>query len=138
VATFIGETNIFDGCIKAITGDNITIGVENGDVLGKGSGFENNEFITISVRPEKMNFSTEPVKGFTLGALVRDHIYVGSVVKCIAELPNGNEIKIERLAEQELPKVGEQIYLYWKAEDAVLLHNQDQVFYHAVDNVVLG
>lgn len=138
VATFIGETNIFEGSVKEIVKDTVTIGIENGDVIGKGMGFELNEFITVSVRPEKMNYSREPVKGFSLAASVKDHIYIGSVVKCMVVLPNGNEIKIERLAVQDLPKIGEQVFLYWKEEDAVLLHNRDQVFFNAVENVVLG
>jgi len=138
VATFIGETNIFDGCIKEIAGETITIGVENGDIKGKGKGFAENEFITVSVRPEKMNYSTEPVNGFSLTAYVKDYIYVGSIVKCIVVLSNGSEIKIERLAGQELPKAGDQIFLCWKEEDAVLIHNQDQVFFQAVENVELA
>lgn len=138
VATFIGETNIFDGSIKEIKEDGITIGVENGDLSGIGEGFELNEFITVSVRPEKMKFSSVPVEGFSITAVVKDHIYIGSAVKSLVVLPNGNEIKIERLAIQELPKIGECVFLYWEKEDAVLLHNQDQVFFHAVDNVVLG
>lgn len=138
VATFIGETNTFDGCIKAINGNSVSIGIENGDVKGSGEGFMPSEFITVSVRPEKMKYSTEPVDGFTLIATVKDYIYVGSIVKCIAALPNGNEIKIERLAGQSLPRLGERIFPYWKEEDAVLIHNRDQIFYQAVDNVVLG
>ena len=71
-------------------------------------------------------------------ATVKDYVYVGSVVKCIAVLPNGNELKIERLAGQPLPQLGEQIFPYWNEKDAVVIHNRDQIFYQAVDNVVLG
>lgn len=138
VATFIGETNIFDGCIKAIHGESICIGIENGDIKGSGEGFSISEFITVSVRPEKMKYALEPVDGFTLIATVKDYIYVGSIVKCIAVLPNGNELKIERLAGQPLPQLGEQIFPYWNEKDAVLIHNRDQIFYQAVDNVTLG
>lgn len=138
VATFIGETNIFDGYIKEIDGDSMVIGMENGDVPGRCEGFEKKEFISVSVRPEKMNFSPEPVEGFTLAACVKEYVYAGSVVKCIAALPNGNEIKMERLNARDLPKAGEQIFPCWEVEDAVLLHNQDDVFYKAVENVVLG
>lgn len=138
VATFIGETNIFEGCIKAINGESIGVGAEGGDIKGMGKDFTQDEFITVSVRPEKMKYALSAVDGFTLLATVRDFIYVGSIVKCIVILQNGQEVKMERLAGQSLPKIGEQIFLYWKEEDAVLLHNQDQVFFSAVDNVVLG
>ncbi len=138
VATFIGETNTFDGCIKAIHGEAVSIGIENGDIKGTGEAFSIGEFITVSVRPEKMKYALDPVDGFTLLATVKDYIYVGSVVKCIAVLPNGNELKIERLAGQPLPQLGEQIFPYWNEKDAVLIHNRDQIFYQAVENVVLG
>ena len=138
VATFIGETNIFDGCIRNINGDCISIMLENGDVLGSGSDFAMNEYITVSVRPEKIRYAQEPIDGFTIKAVVKDYVYVGSVIKCIVELPNGNEIKMERLAGQKLPEIGSKIYIYWKAEDAVLIHNKDQLILQAVDSIPLA
>lgn len=138
VATFIGETNTFEGCIKSIAKDQAVIGIETGDVTCRGTGFTEGEFITISIRPEKLQYAKEMVEGFSLIASVRDYIYVGSVVKCNVVLPNGQEIRIERLAGQTLPEIGESVFLYWKPEDAVMIHNRDQVFYQAVDNVVLG
>lgn len=138
VATFIGETNIFDGSIRSINGESLSIQIENGDVKATGSEFAAGEFINVSVRPEKMKYALDPVEGFTLIATVKDYVYVGSVVKCIVVLPNGNELKIERLAGQPLPQLGEQIFPYWNEKDAVVIHNRDQIFYQAVDNVVLG
>lgn len=138
VATFIGETNIFDGSIRSINGESLSIQIENGDVKATGSEFAAGEFINVSVRPEKMKYALDPVEGFTLIATVKDYVYVGSVVKCIAVIPNGNELKIERLAGQPLPQLGEQIFPYWNEKDAVVIHNRDQIFYQAVDNVVLG
>ncbi|MDD3412769.1 MAG: ABC transporter ATP-binding protein [Lachnospiraceae bacterium] len=137
VATFIGETNIFDGCINKIDGEHIAVTIENGTIIGCGKDFTVNEYITVSVRPEKMNYSKTQIEGFTVKATVRDYVYVGSIVKCIAVLPNGNEIVIERLAGQSLPEAGEMIYFYWNEKDAVLIHNQDQLIYHAMDSIKL-
>lgn len=138
VATFIGETNTFDGCISKINGENISVMIENGNISGCGTGFSFGEYITVSVRPEKMKFSEKPVDGFTIMAVVKDYVYVGSVIKCIAELPNGNELKIERLAGADLPAPGSSIYVYWNPEDAVLIHNQDQLIFQAVESIPLG
>ena len=138
VATFIGETNIFEGCIKSLEGDIARIGIESGDVTCKGTGFAEGEFISISIRPEKLSYSKEVVEGFELMATVRDYIYVGSVVKCNVVLANGQEIRIERLAGQSLPAIGDSVFLHWNPQDAIMIHNRDQVFYQAVDNVVLG
>lgn len=147
VATFIGETNVFDGTIRSIEGGKAVIGIENGEVTtsgsveegdGKNTGFAVNEFVTVSVRPEKMHFSPKPVEGFTVPAVVRDYIYVGSVLKCIAVLPNGNEIKMEKLAGEELPPIGEKVFICWEPEDAVLIHSLDNRFYQSLENIKLA
>lgn len=85
-----------------------------------------------------MQFVSEPAEGFTVPAIVKDYIYVGSVVKCIAILPNGNEIKMERLAGEELPKSGDKVFLRWAPEDAVLIHSLDNSFYQSLENITLG
>lgn len=147
VATFIGETNVFDGTIRSIEGGKAVIGIENGEVTssgsveegdGKNTGFAVNEFVTVSVRPEKMHFSPKPVEGFTVPAVVRDYIYVGSVLKCIAVLPNGNEIKMEKLAGEDLPPIGEKVFICWEPEDAVLIHSLDNRFYQSMENIKLA
>ncbi len=139
VATFIGETNTYDGCISAISDGVATMTLENGAVkVACPDDFSILEYATVSVRPEKMRFSKTPVEGFELVAQVKDYIYVGSVLKCIVSLPNGNELKIERLAGQELPPVGSRCYPYWAPEDAVLIHNESHYYFEALKNIKLA
>lgn len=138
VATFIGETNIFDGTVSFVQGNNVQVMVENGFISGVGEDFRFGEYMTVSVRPEKMKFSMSPVDGFGITAFVKDYVYVGSVIKCIVSLPNGNELKIERLAGQELPAIGSRIYPYWNKEDAVLIHSKENSIFEALDNIVLA
>ena len=139
VATFIGETNIYDGCITSIKEGIANITLENGEVAVKcPEDFKILEYASVSVRPEKMKFSTKKVDGFGLVAQVKDYVYVGSVLKCIVALPNGNELKIERLAGQELPKVGSKCYPYWNPEDAVLIHNESHYVFEALNNIKLA
>lgn len=139
VATFIGETNIYDGCVTSISDGIATVTLENGAVRVKcDDSFSILEYATVSVRPEKMKFDTIPHEGFELVAVVKDYIYVGSVLKCIVSLPNGNELKIERLAGQELPAVGSRIYPYWEPEDGVLIHNDSYKIFKALDEIKLA
>ena len=139
VATFIGETNIYDGCITRIEDGIAVMTLENGAVSVKcPEDFSLLEYATISVRPEKMKFAASPVDGFELEAQVKDYIYVGSVLKCIVSLPNGNELKIERLAGQDLPPIGSKCYPYWKVEDAVLIHNESHYIFEALNNIKLA
>ena len=139
VATFIGETNTYDGCVTSIHEGIATVTLENGAVKVKcDDSFSILEYATISVRPEKMRFQTKPHEGFELVAIVKDYIYVGAVLKCIVSLPNGNELKIERLAGQELPPVGSRIYPYWEPEDAVLIHNDSYKVFKILDEIKLA
>ncbi len=139
VATFIGETNIYDGCITNITDGIATMTLENGAVkVTCPEDFSLLEYATISVRPEKMKFETKPVDGFELVAQVKDYVYVGSVLKCIVSLPNGNELKIERLAGQELPPIGSRCYPYWNPEDAVLIHNESHYIFEQLNSIKLA
>ena len=139
VATFIGETNIYDGCITRIEDGIAAMTLENGAVSVKcPEDFSLLEYATISVRPEKMKFAASPVEGFELEAQVKDYIYVGSVLKCIVSLPNGNELKIERLAGQDLPPIGSKCYPYWNVEDAVLIHNESHYIFEALSNIKLA
>ncbi|MBE5914013.1 MAG: ABC transporter ATP-binding protein [Pseudobutyrivibrio ruminis] len=139
VATFIGETNIYDGCITSISDGIAKITLENGVVLVKcPEDFSILEYASVSVRPEKMKFSSKEVEGFGLVAQVKDYVYVGSVLKCIVSLPNGNELKIERLAGQDIPEIGSRCYPYWNPEDAVLIHNKSHFIFEALNNIKLA
>ena len=137
VATFIGETNIFEGNIKELAMGRVAVRIENGVIRGCAYGFSRNEYITVSVRPEKMKFSAAPVKGFQLEAQVKDYVYAGSVVKCIAVLQNGMEIKMDRLAGEELPEPGSIIHPWWEEKDAVLLHNPENQVLKMIDSMPL-
>jgi len=137
VATFIGETNLFEGYVKEINGSEVSVVIESGIIKGKGNDFSLNEMIAVSVRPERMKYSLTPVEGFTIEAVVKEQVYVGATLKTIAILPNGSEVKLERLAGQALPLEGT-VFLYWENEDAKLIHSPDQTFYDAVENIKLG
>ncbi len=134
VATFIGETNLFDGTVADVSEDGLHIQIEPGDFEVPLEDFQKNDMLAVSVRPERMLYSETPVPGFNLKGIVKDQIYVGSVLKTIVLLSNGNEIRIERLAGQQLPKGGS-VYLYWNDGDAKLIRSHDDIFGKAVENI---
>ena len=133
VATFIGETNLFDGVIDAIGGDIARLQVESGTVLGKCGDVKVGEMASVSVRPERMRFSTMPVDGFSIEGIAREQVYVGSVLKSMVELPYGQEVRLERLASDPLPADGP-VFLYWDPMDARVVQSPDQVVYKALQN----
>ncbi len=118
VANFIGESNIFEATVIS-AGHEASAGTESGNCRFTGDGFKEGESLCISVRPENMMFSSEPVDGFSIRARVKDYIYVGNIKKIIAELPNGEEVKISRLREESMPEKGEIISLYWNLDEGI-------------------
>ena len=133
VATFIGETNLFEGMVSADTPDGLEISLESGTIRSDAKGFHFGELVAVSVRPERMQFALEPRDGFSLMGTVREQVYVGSMVKAIVVLPDGQEVRLERLAGDELPENGP-VYLYWDPADARTIKTLDQVFFSALEN----
>ena len=55
-----------------------------------------NDPVSVSVRPENMLFSETPIEGFNLKGVVKEHIYVGNIIKMMITLNDGTEIKVNR------------------------------------------
>ena len=125
VAGFIGESNILEGVVTKKENGRLTIAAECGNIETYDDGFSVNETLYVSVRPENMKYSKTPVEGFSLVGSVRDHIYVGALIKTIVVLSNNDEIKINRLPSEELLKENEVVYLYWENNKGVPIKRQD-------------
>ena len=106
VAGFIGESNIFDAVVISQDGDTVTVGTE----VGKAQAY-----------------SRERVEGFHIKGVVKEHIYVGNLIKTIVLLNDGTEVKINRFSMDDLPKEGEMIYLYWHLEKGIVLPEKNLV-----------
>lgn len=126
VAGFIGESNIIDAVVISEKDGCYTLGTEVGNVLGQTDNekLAVGDSVAISVRPENMLFSQTPVEGFRLKAMVKEHIYVGNLIKMILTLNDGTEIKINRFRAEDLAQVGEMVYLYWELEKGVILKDK--------------
>lgn len=125
VADFIGESNIFSGTIRANNGDYLKIDVDEGQVVSYAKGFMEEEQVYVSVRPEKINMSMQSIEGFSIVGIVKEHVYVGSMIKSIVVLSSGEEIKINRLTGEDLIPIGKKVYIHWNVKDAVVMHSKD-------------
>ena len=125
VAGFIGESNIFDCNVVSTTDSMIEAYTEYGNLKTSGSGFDINEYMYISVRPEDTLYSKSPVDGFKLPGIVKDIIYVGSEIKTIIQMPNGSEVKIVRFQPDSELKEGDTVYVHWNPEDSVAIKSRD-------------
>lgn len=141
VADFIGESNIFEATVLKISGEEVSIGLEVGNARGlleEGTKYELSEMVYACVRPEKVRFSQEEVKGFNLKGIVKEQIYVGNIIKSNIIIANGQTVKISRLDLNEVPKVGETINIYWNLEDVVLMKSRGYQIHAVIENARLG
>lgn len=125
VASFIGESNIYDAVVNEVREDEMILGTETGTVVALAGNYSVGEAVAVSVRPESMEFSREKIDGFSIKGVVKDIIYVGNLVKMIVEMENGQEIKINRFDSSQLADVGEVVYLNWQLEKGVVIPMAD-------------
>lgn len=138
VADFIGESNILEGYVTSIDEPYMTVSFEFGQIDHlPSSGYVKEEMLYVSIRPENVRYSTEPVPDFQLQGIIKEHIYAGSAIRTIAELPNSQEIKITNHPEQTLPEPGSSVYLYWNKDKTVLLHTDGDKLYDLIEDAVL-
>ncbi|MDY5576005.1 MAG: ABC transporter ATP-binding protein [Lachnospiraceae bacterium] len=125
VATFIGESNIFEAVVNDIQEDSATVGTECGKASILKDEVSLGDNIYVSVRPEDLRFSKEPVDGFSIRAVVKEFIYVGNITKMVAVLSNGDELKFTRLHTGSLPEVGDMIHVYWSLKDGIPIKTEE-------------
>ena len=138
VAGFIGESNIIEASVTGFDKDLIELTAENGVVHAKGSGFVQDEMIYISIRPENTMYSMEPVKNFRLRGIVKEHIYVGSIVKTVVALPNGQKLKLNQHPHSSLPEIGSAVTVYWDMDKAVIMHTAEDTLYDLIEDALLN
>ena len=125
VAGFIGESNIFDGVIQDSEYGK-RIGTEAGHhLISPDTAFTQGQYVALSVRPENVKFSKERMHGYSIAGVVKERIYVGNLIKIIVSLRNGEEVKITRLQADELPQIGEKIFLYWDIAKGVVIEQKE-------------
>ena len=121
VADFIGESNIFEGKIKTMEDGILHAECKQGDCLLYGKGFEAEEEIYISVRPEYLMLSKEKQEGFSLKAKIIDYVFMGTLVKAILLTEDGKEIKYSRFEKNQSLDIGDEVYLYWDYDKGVAI-----------------
>lgn len=135
VADFIGESNILEASVGSVDGNNLNVIFETGNAEVSAAGFSQDEMVYISVRPEKLKCSAAAVPGFNLRGTVKEHIYVGSIIKTIIELPNGQDLKMSLLAGTPLIAPGEVVWVYWEKDGTVVLHTHEETLYNLIEQV---
>ncbi|HIT67184.1 MAG TPA: ABC transporter ATP-binding protein [Candidatus Merdisoma merdipullorum] len=136
VADFIGESNIIEGYIENMTDDSIEVTMESGKAVIRETGYRMEEMVYLCIRPENLKISTEPKEGFRFRGQVREHIFIGSTNKTMIEMPNGQMLKSETPAEDELIPVGTAVNVFWNPGKAVVMRTKEEQIYNVIEQSV--
>ncbi len=136
VASFIGETNIIEAYVEKMEGDKMKLTMESGSAWVDSEGFVPEEMVYVCVRPEDLKISNTPVEGFHIRGRVMEHIFIGSSIKTVVELGNGQTLKIANTPDSQLSSVGEVVNVYWKDDRDVILHTKEEQIYNLIEQSV--
>ena len=126
VADFIGESNIMDGTVRSVEGKLLRVETEDGMILTEGDGFIGGEKICVSIRPEYLSISKDAQDGFSVRAKIKDHIYMGTVIKTSLDLVSGKELKFSRFEPDPSLREGDERYVFWDPAKSVPIHLEAQ------------
>ena len=125
VANFIGESNIFSGTVKEISGGTATVETGYGVGTMPAEDFAVGEAVHMCVRPEVIKYSREPVEGFGIKGSVKNMIFVGSVHRTLVGMDDEYDVKINRVKYDESYREGDTLYLHWDMEDVTGIHGRE-------------
>lgn len=117
VANFIGESDLFTGKITAIDGGVASVDTELGTCRMNAEDFQVGETAHLCIRPEVMQYSKEPVEGFSISGQVKNMIFVGAQYRTLVSMQNGYDVKINRVKADASYQEGDTLYLHWNLED---------------------
>lgn len=125
VADFIGETNLLQVKVLSRTGAGIVLdysGRKLGGRLGKNQTMA--DTMILSVRPERIRLvkGEESDRPFGLNGVVEETIFVGSFVRTIVRLNDGNQIFTMSPSQGKASYVtGEPVWVSWDEEDGIII-----------------
>ena len=121
VADFIGEANVFNGEIIEKNEKNDVVKINNDvNILIASSNHNLGEKVKIVVRPENIKLIKERKKKKNLCGVIKEQIYDGAFTKFIINIDK-LVIKALFIGNDKTFKVGDNVYLKWQVEDAIVV-----------------
>jgi putative spermidine/putrescine transport system ATP-binding protein len=124
VAEFIGETNLLEGKVEAITDNQISVALASGQVIttANPSNVIAGQPVLVSVRPERIGFGNDGHSNANLiSAKVKDCVYQGDHLRIQLENSLGSHYiaRVDRKASE--PKIGDTIDACFMPEDCKVI-----------------
>jgi len=129
VADFIGNNNLFSGVVKSRSGSIVILQKDEQLFYVAEHGFTSNTPIDVEasfcVRADKMHTNSQGDMANQINGKYIATEYIGSLETDVFEISNNHFVHVEqhRDAANRNYKVGQQVLIYWSANDAVLLAN---------------
>jgi len=128
VASFIGESNLIKAKIKKIDEENISVEFGGYEMNVDYKNYDNlkNKESYILIRPENIEYtSTKPQISkppYGLKSTIKEHSYIGSIIKTTTELEGGQEIIVyDYDKKKDLIGIGSEVWVYFEPEDVVIV-----------------
>jgi putative spermidine/putrescine transport system ATP-binding protein len=129
VATFIGESNVFDGTVTEVNASNLTI---QSDVftfrVGKTPDIPAKAKVTLLIRPEKMEIINPgehipPSMSNLVDGTVVDRVYRGANIRYSVRLSNEQLVIVDtqQISDRKVWDTGDGVTLAWTAADMSVL-----------------
>jgi spermidine/putrescine transport system ATP-binding protein len=123
VANFIGESNLIKTQIKKIDEEKISVHFGDNDMNVDYKNYDNskNKESYILIRPENIKYSKVKSQ-FGLKAIIKEHSYIGSIIKTTMELESGLEIIVSDYdKKKDLVGIGSEVWMSFEPEDVFIV-----------------
>lgn len=125
VADFLGEANVFKGKITSKTNTKKTITTDNQKEINILTDiYDVDDEINIVVRPENIKISKTEKKENCFPGKITELIYDGAFTKLLIK-SDKKTIKALLSGNDKLYNIGDEIYLYWTIEDAIIIGDKN-------------
>ncbi len=125
VANFIGQSNIFDATVKAVSDNKLLLALAGRELaVAHKAGFAEGDAVKVLLRPEDMRLNTVPASEGLAGTVV-ERTYKGMTLDSLVRLENGQQLLVSEFFDEDVPDVdhhqGEPVVVSWVPGWEVLL-----------------
>ena len=123
VAGFIGESNLIKTTIKKIDEEKISAQIGEYEINVNYKNYDDlkNSESYILIRPENIKYTSIKPR-FGLKSIIKEHSYIGSIIKTTMELESGQEIIVcDYDKKKDLIRIGSEVWVYFEPEDVVIV-----------------
>ncbi|MGE5703456.1 MAG: ABC transporter ATP-binding protein [Clostridia bacterium] len=125
VADFIGDTNLYEGNVLGVEGNQVIMSLFNQrvSVPKKQAVVNNNEKAYLSIRPERIHLTAQSATDGSnqIAGVFEERVYVGAFVRQIIRLGDERITVLETANQCQHFAEGQSVYISWQQDHGVLL-----------------